>query len=306
MEGFIHTDDDVSLRSTMRGAGRPIVFVHGWPGAAEQWHPAAQALAGQCHPITYDQRGHGRSHEATSGWTVHRLADDLAQLLEQLALTDAVLVGHAMGCSVIGAYLELFGAARLTRLVLVEPSPAMVIDPVWDERTTARAGAIFTDQDLHALCHSLADPESREQTVRAIVDRTLTPTASPALRERVEAWGLRVDGTFAASLLRNHAHQDWRRQIGLINLPTPVVAGRASVVPCTAAEWIAHKIPGARLEIFEPDEGGSHLLALENPAEFNQLLSEFVAAAPSSDYLPLSRSDPTPSNESEGVTIWNP
>jgi non-heme chloroperoxidase len=262
MEGFIHTDDRVSLRYTTRGAGQPVVFVHGWPGAAEQWRPAAQALAGQRRAITYDQRGHGRSHDAPSGWTVHRLAYDLAQLLEQLALTDAVLVGHSMGCAVIWAYLELFGAARLTGLVLVEQAPAMVVDPVWDERTIGSAGAIFTDWELNAVCHSLADPESHEQTVRAIVAGMLTPAASSALRERVVAWGIRVDGTFAASLLRNHAHQDWRRQIGLINLPTEVVAGRASVVPWTAAEWIARKIPGARLEIFEPDEGGSHLLAL--------------------------------------------
>ena len=45
MDGFIHTDDAVSLRYTDRGLGRPVVFVHGWQGAADQWHSAAQALA---------------------------------------------------------------------------------------------------------------------------------------------------------------------------------------------------------------------------------------------------------------------
>ena len=305
MDGFIHTDDDVSLRYTVRGAGRPVVFVHGWQGAAEQWR-AGGASAGRRLP---------RRCSMTSGvtvapmmpppgWTVHRLAYDLAQLLEQLALTDAVLVGHSMGCSVIWAYLELFGAARLERLVLVDQAPAMVVDPVWDERTIGRAGAIFTDRELHALCHSLADPESREQTVRTIVGGMLTPAAPSALKERVVACAMRVDGSFAAALLRNHAHQDWRRQIGRIDIPTLVVAGRASVVPWTAAEWIAHKIRGARLEIFEPDEGGSHLLALENPARFNRLLSEFVVAgAPNTTDPRTSPVNPTPPIESEGATI---
>ena len=124
--------------------------------------------------------------------------------------------------------------------------------------------------------------------MRTIVGGMLTPAAPPALKERAVAWGMRVDGSFAAALLRNHAHQDWRRQIGRIDIPTLVVAGRASVVPWTAAEWIAHKIRGARLEIFEPDEGGSHLLALENPARFNRLLSEFVVAgAPNTTILEL-------------------
>jgi pimeloyl-ACP methyl ester carboxylesterase len=302
MDGFIHTDDGVSLRYTERGTGRPVVFIHGWQGAAEQWHPAARALADDCRVVSYDQRGHGRSQDARSGWTVHRLADDLAQLLEQLALSDVALVGHSMGCSVIWAYLELFGSARLERLVLVDQSPAMVIDPVWDQRTIARAGAIFTDAELHALCHSLADPESREGTVRAIVEGMLISSAPAALTERVVAWGMRVDGSFAATLLRNHAHQDWRRQIGLIELPTLVISGRASIVPWSAGEWIAHKIPGARLEIFEPDEGGSHLLALENPAKFNRLLREFAAGDPSSADSRFSPLNPTASIESEGVT----
>jgi pimeloyl-ACP methyl ester carboxylesterase len=118
------------------------------------------------------------------------------------------------------------------------------------------------------------------------------------------AWGLRVDGSFAAALLRNHAHQDWRRQIGLIQLPTLVVAGRGSVVPWTAAERIAQKIRGARLEIFEPGEGGSHLLALENPTKFNRLLSEFVTAgAPNRPHSRTSPENPTPPIESEGATI---
>jgi len=302
MDGFVHTDDGVSLRYSQHGTGRPVVFIHGWQGAAEQWQPAAKALAGDCRVVSYDQRGHGRSQDARWGWTVHRLADDLAHLLEQLALTEVTLVGHSMGCSVIWAYLELFGPARLERLVLVDQSPAMLVDPVWDQRTIGRAGAIFTDTELHALCHSLADPESREQTVRTIVEGMLTPTAPPVLKERVAAWGMRVDGTYAASLLRNHAHQDWRRQIALIELPTLVIAGRASVVPWSAAEWIAQKIPGARLEIFEPEQGGSHLLALENPAKFNRLLREFAARAPSSADYRFSPLNPIAPIEPEGAT----
>jgi pimeloyl-ACP methyl ester carboxylesterase len=302
MEGFTHTHDHIRLRYTEHGAGRPVVFVHGWQGAAEQWRPAAQALAGDCRVVTYDQRGHGRSDDAASGWTVHRLAHDLAHLLDKLAAAGTVLVGHSMGCSVIWAYLELFGPARVDRLVFVDQSPAMIADPVWDERTIARTGAIFSDAQLQTLCHSLADPESREATVRAIVAGMVTPTAARKLTERMVAWGLRVDGSYGAALLRNHAHQDWRRQIGLIRLPALVIAGRASVVPWTAAEWIAHKIPGAQLEIFEPDEGGSHLLALENPAKFNSLLREFVhGAATRTDQRILPDPTRTPI-ESKGAT----
>ncbi len=304
MEGFIHTHDHVRLRYTEHGVGRPVVFVHGWQGAAEQWRSAAQAVAGDCRAVIYDQRGHGRSHDAPSGWTVHRLANDLAQVLEQLAITDGVLVGQSMGCSVIWAYLELFGPTRLDALVFVDQSPAMIIDPVWNERTIARAGATFSDAQLQALRHSLADPESRADTIRAIVAGMVTPTAAPELTERAVARGLRVDGSYGAALLRNHAQQDWRRQIGLIRLPAQIIAGRASVVPWTAAEWIAHKIPGARLEIFEPDEGGSHLLALENPTKFNQLLREFIDGASTRLDQRILPDPTTTPNEAKGTMRW--
>jgi non-heme chloroperoxidase len=112
--------------------------------------------------------------------------------------------------------------------------------------------------------------------IRSAVAGMLTPSASATLREQVITWNLRVDGRFGAALLRNHALQDWRREIARIALPALVIAGRASVVPWTSAAWIAEKIPGARLEIFEPDDGGSHLLTLENPTKFNRLLREFV------------------------------
>jgi len=48
-------------------------------------------------------------------------------------------------------------------------------------------------------------------------------------------------------------------------------------VPWTGAQWIADTIPGARLEIFEADEGGSHFLALENSGKFNRLLADFIS-----------------------------
>jgi non-heme chloroperoxidase len=275
--GVVVTADGVHLRYVDQGAGLPVVFVHGWLSCAEHWHQVAASIAGTARAVTYDQRGHGASDGTEHGWTVHRLAHDLDELLTTLNISGAVLVGHSMGCSVIWAYLELFGASRVDRLILVDESPALVIDPDWDQATIARAGAIFSDEELRALCRGVADPESREQVTRQILTGMVTPACPNAILDRVLAWSLRVDGCYAAALLHNHAQQDWRRQIAHLTLPTLVIAGRASIVPWTGAQWIADTIPGARLEIFEADEGGSHFLALENPGKFHRLLADFIS-----------------------------
>ena len=44
MEGFVHTGDEVMLRYPVHGAGRPVVFVHDWQGAAGQWRPDPSRL----------------------------------------------------------------------------------------------------------------------------------------------------------------------------------------------------------------------------------------------------------------------
>ena len=40
--------------------------------------------------------------------------------------------------------------------------------------------------------------------------------------------------------------------------------------------WIASKIPGAKVEIFEVEEGGSHFMFMENPTKFNKIALNFL------------------------------
>ena len=79
----------------------------------------------------------------------------------------------------------------------------------------------------------------------------------------------------AASLLLNHASQDWRDVIARIALPTLIVGGRASLIDWRSQEWIHGRIAGSRLEIFEEADGGNHFMFMENPERFNRLVDEF-------------------------------
>jgi len=83
-------------------------------------------------------------------------------------------------------------------------------------------------------------------------------------------------GKDAATLFLNHGCQDWRDIIPRITLPTLVIAGRGSPAPWKSIAWTANQIPGAQLEIFEENEGGSHFMFVENATKFNQIVSTFV------------------------------
>jgi pimeloyl-ACP methyl ester carboxylesterase len=264
----------VRLHYSTLGAGRPVVFLHGWQGSSVQWRPVAEELNG-CLRVLYDHRGHGRSEDSVSGWSVHRLAADLRELLVELELSGVTLVGHSMGCSVIWAYLELFGSTGLDGLVFVDQSPVMVDGPFWDARKAFDAGAMFTQEQLGGIVDGLRDPEYRTEVVRQVVSTLVDESFSAGEIERIVQLNLRVNGEFSAALVTDHATRDWRRQVARVQLPTLVVAGDASAVPWQGSQWVANHIPGSTFELVE---GGPHPLMLKSPRLLAELLAKFLGA----------------------------
>ena len=61
------------------------------------WNPQLPALAAKYRVLRYDVRGHGKSKAAPAPYSVALLADDLAALLDTLALGPAHIVGLSLG-----------------------------------------------------------------------------------------------------------------------------------------------------------------------------------------------------------------
>jgi non-heme chloroperoxidase len=270
------TSDGVALSYGNIGEGQPLVMIHGWSQTAAQFRHQFDAFAAQANVLAYDQRGHGLSARPDHGYRVHRLAMDLREFLERLDVHDAVLLGHSMGCSVIWAYLELFGENRLAKLILVDEPPCLTINPAWSNQEIAEAGALFKAEALVDLCNSLAG----EGDTGAMSDSLMTSMLTPGCPADLRAWMMecnrQMPRPLAAALMRQHAPIDWRDVIRRIRLPSLVVGAEASLAPASSIRWIAAKIPGATLEIFGADEGGSHFMFAENPKKFNRVVSNFL------------------------------
>jgi non-heme chloroperoxidase len=100
------------------GSGRPVVLIHGRPLSGESW--AAQ-VPRPCDAgfrvIAYDRRGFGRSEKPDRGYDYDTLGYDLAGILVDLDLRDAVLVGFSMGGGEVARYASLHGQDRLRGVV---------------------------------------------------------------------------------------------------------------------------------------------------------------------------------------------
>ncbi len=92
------------------GEGPPVILVHGWPEIAYSWKNQIGALAGAgFRAIALDLKGFGASdapREATL-YDIRHLTDDLAALLDALAIERAVFCGHDWGGAIVWPMAQL-------------------------------------------------------------------------------------------------------------------------------------------------------------------------------------------------------
>jgi len=69
--------------------------------------------------IAHDRRGHGRSEQTWDNNDINTYADDLASLLDTLAIRGAILVGHSTGVGEISRYIGKYGTGRISKVVLI-------------------------------------------------------------------------------------------------------------------------------------------------------------------------------------------
>jgi non-heme chloroperoxidase len=110
------------------GKGPAVVFSHGWPLCSDSWESAMLFLASagfRC--VAHDRRGHGRSSQAWDGNDMDTYADDLGELLEQLDLRHAALVGFSAGGGEVARYVGRHGTGRVAKVVLVAAVPPLML-----------------------------------------------------------------------------------------------------------------------------------------------------------------------------------
>ncbi|MCV6590193.1 MAG: alpha/beta fold hydrolase [Marinobacterium sp.] len=103
------------------GTGEPLLILHGLFGTYENWGSQIKGLAEHFQVIAVDLRNHGRSPHADE-FTYPAMAADVLELMDDLALTSAHILGHSMGGKV-AMQIALTAPQRLRKLVVVDIAP---------------------------------------------------------------------------------------------------------------------------------------------------------------------------------------
>ena len=108
--------------SGSRGAGIPIVLVHGAFTSSHLWRELLPRLPQGHRVLVLDLLGHGRSDRPTNfSMTVAGHAERLLGLLNELAVSSACMVGHGLGAAV-AVHLAHSAPTRVAKLALVNPA----------------------------------------------------------------------------------------------------------------------------------------------------------------------------------------
>lgn len=90
-----------------RGAGRPVILLHGFPMDQSVWDGFAETLSNQYTKIfTPDLPGFGKSELLSPGFSIADVADRLFDWINEQGLSNSVVIGHSLGGYVALALVE--------------------------------------------------------------------------------------------------------------------------------------------------------------------------------------------------------
>jgi 3-oxoadipate enol-lactonase len=274
-----------------RGAGLPLLLVHGFPLDHTMWAGQVESLASHCRVIAPDLPGFGRSPARGKGdranlperpcgccaqigpvpfspdddkATMAQFADDCASLLDALELREPVVFcGLSMGGYVALQFWRKY-AARLRGLILCDTRATADTPEAAASRLAMAARVIRegTSPLVDAMLPKLFAETTRQRQpqvvdgLRAVFDRGNPRGIAAAARGMAE----RPDMTSALAEIR---------------CPTLVIVGQEDALsPPAEMRGIAQAIPGAKL-VEIPAAG--HMAPLENSLAVNAAIAEFVS-----------------------------
>jgi non-heme chloroperoxidase len=253
------------VREWGRADGPPILFIHGWSQNHLCWAKQYESeLADEFRLLAYDLRGHGMSEaplEPEQYMDGELWAEDLAAIIDELALERPVLVGWSYGAFVICDYVRVNGEDRIAGVNFVEGAVRL-----GETAFGTLIGPGFLDHFAGATADDL--PTNIGAMRRFVRVCTAKPMAAEDF-ETALCWNIVVPAQVRANL--GARQLDCDDVLCTLGVPLLVTQGRAdTVVLPTMAEHILATCPVAEASWYD---GVGHLPHYEEPDRFNRELA---------------------------------
>jgi pimeloyl-ACP methyl ester carboxylesterase len=266
--------DRVAYRDA--GHGEVLLLIHGMAGSSESWKPVFSQLARQYRVIAPDLLGHGLSDKPRTDYSLGAFAAGLRDLLDELGISAATVVGHSLGGGVamqsiyqhpeycqrlilissgglgpdVGLILRLLSAPGTEWVLpLIAPPPVVGIGNTLGSWLGALGMRSARGAEIWKGYSSFADRGTRQaflRTLRSVVD---------------------YRGQTVSALNKLHVRSE---------VPTLLIWGeRDQIIPVEHAHEAQNVRAGSRLEVLP---GIGHFPQIESPTDVTAVIEEFLTA----------------------------
>lgn len=252
---------DISIRGRVIGYGaKPepfdrsalsVIFIHGSGGDREDWSAQLEGLSDLVNVLALELPGHGASEppsepsvDAYTGWVV--------DFSEALGLERVVVVGCSLG-SAVALSMGLSPRPWLKGLGLVGSGARLRVHPAFLE------GLLKDKEKALDMLTDYAIRNNPDETFRTVIREKFRRCAPEVIHSDLSACNA----------------FDVMKEVGRISLPTWILVGEEDkLTPVKYSQFLHDGIPGSRLHTVSH---AGHLAMVEQPAEFNRLLREFLS-----------------------------
>lgn len=253
------------------GSGPALVLLHAGLQDHRMWDEQVKALSAYYEVITPDLPYHGLTTGVDTSLPV---ADVIRLLLDSLRIEQAAVAGLSIGASVVQDFVIAY-PDRVRKGVLVSPgivgygkiAPIDSASMAWyylftnalAKKDTVSAARAFTKAWAEGLHASPGD-----SLLKRVYEKVYTTTLTTLRKHKMQHWP------------RFRGNPPAVEQLSAIKKPVLIIDGDKDLPYIGAcAGYLTRLIPGAQRTTI-PD--AAHLLTLEKPAVFNELLLAFLQA----------------------------
>ena len=279
----------VQLYYEEAGKGVPVVFVHEFAGDIRSWEPQLRYFSRRYRCIAFNARGYLPSDvpESVSQYSQAIAADDIANLMNDIGVRKA----HIIGCS-MGGYATLHFGLRYARMA----RSLTVIGAGYGSDPDKRAQFLNDTEVMARRFEELGTAEAIK-TYQIGPARVQYQNKDPRgfhefCEEFAEHSALGSANTLRGVQARRPTIYSLARGLSRMKVPTHILSGDEDNQCLEPGIFIKRVCPAARLTVVA---NTGHAVNVEEPDLFNQLTGDFLALVDSGRWRPR---DPRSLNKS--------